>query len=127
MWGSEVQVLPCPPFIAIMDLKDLQQKVLDQAKEKNWGTKPEEVIFAEKLALTHQELSEALDAYRKGKMSGDHGVAEELADTVMRVMHLAGVYDVDLEKEILQKLEANNSRDWSKDQLYIDRDKRAKN
>ncbi|MFA6467157.1 MAG: hypothetical protein WCV71_04845 [Patescibacteria group bacterium] len=110
-----------------MTLQELQNLILQQAKDKDWGVIPQDIIFAEKLALIHQELSEALAAYRGGQMTGKDGVAEELADVVMRVMHLAGIYSFDLESEILKKIEVNKTRDWSKDQLYIDRDNRAKN
>lgn len=133
MWGSEIRVLPCPPaqdpnlFRNVMTLQELQDLILQQAKDKDWGTNPQDIIFAEKLALIHQEVSEVLEAYRQGKMTGEHGVAEELGDVVMRVMHLAGIYSFNLESEILKKIEVNKTRDWSKDQLYIDRDNRAKN
>ncbi len=109
-----------------MTLQELQKLVLEQAKEKDWGTKPDEIIFGEKLALLHGEISEALAAYRKGKMTGDESVTEELGDVIMRTLQLAGIYSIDLEKQILKKLEKNKGRDWSKDQLYIDRDKRNK-
>jgi NTP pyrophosphatase (non-canonical NTP hydrolase) len=109
-----------------MTLKELQNLILAQAKDKDWGTNPDEVIFGEKLALLHQEASEALEAYRKGNIDGEHGLSEELGDVIMRTLHLAAIYDLDLESEILKKIETNKSRDWSKDQLYIDRDNRAK-
>lgn len=96
------------------------------AEEKDWGTKPDEVIFAEKLALLHQEVSETLEAYREGRMDGEHGVPEELADAIMRILHIAGIYEIDLEAAMQKKLDKNQGRDWSNDQLYIDRDKRAK-
>ena len=110
-----------------MTLKELQDLILAQAKEKNWGTKPEDILFAEKLALLHQEVSEVLEAYRKGKMVGEHGVAEELGDVIMRVMHLAGIYSIDLESEILKKIDVNKGRDWSNDQLHVDRRNRITN
>ncbi len=109
-----------------MDIKQLQTIILDLAKEKGWGTKPEEIIFAEKIALIHSELSEALEAYRKGQMDGRHGVAEELADVLMRTLQLAGIYNIDLEKELLKKIDIDKNRDWDNDQLYIDRDNRSK-
>ena len=40
-----------------MDLKDLTGFVLNQAKEKGFGTKPNEVNVAEKIALIHSEIS----------------------------------------------------------------------
>ncbi|MBU0707723.1 hypothetical protein KKG41_05115 [Patescibacteria group bacterium] len=110
-----------------MNLSELQKKVMELANEKNWGTKPDDVIFAEKLALLHQEVSEALEAYRAGRLTGKDGVQEELADIILRTLHLAGVYNIDLEKEILKKIKLNYDRDWSNDQLYKDRDLRNKN
>ena len=109
-----------------MTIQELQKLIMAQAKEKGWGTTPDEIIFGEKLALVHQELSEALGAYRKGQMDGDDGVRAELADAVMRILQLAGIYGIDIEKHIVRKLEINKNRDWSTDQLYIDRDKRNK-
>ena len=109
-----------------MDIKQLQTIILDLAKEKGWGTKPEEIIFAEKIALVHSELSEALEAYRKGQMDGRHGVAEELADVLMRTLQLAGIYNIDLERELLNKIELNKLRGWNNDQLYKDREERSK-
>jgi len=109
-----------------MELKDIQKKILDMAKEKGWGTKPEEIIFAEKIALLHSEVSETLEAYRHSNMAGSDGVAEELADVMMRTLQLAGIYNIDLEQEIEKKLIEDSTRDWSQDQLYKDRDKRNK-
>lgn len=107
-----------------MELKDLQNKVEELAKAKDWGTKPDDIIFAEKIALLHAEVSEVLEAYRQSNMKDRHGVEEELGDVLMRLLHLAIIYDVDLEKQVLNKIEINQTRDWSTDQLYIDRDKR---
>ena len=109
-----------------MELKELQKLVLEQAKAKGWGTTKEEVNFAEKIALLHQEVSEALDAYRKSRLTEPKdSVQEELADVIMRALQLAGIYNLDLEKQILSKLEENKGRDWSKDQLHIDNSKRG--
>jgi|SaaInlLV_10m_DNA_2_1039722.scaffolds.fasta_scaffold93887_1 NTP pyrophosphatase (non-canonical NTP hydrolase) len=109
-----------------MELKDLQSRIEELAKAKDWGTKPDDIIFAEKLALLHSEVSETLEAYRQNKITGPHSVTEELGDVIMRTIHLANIYNIDLEKQILNKIETNKTRDWSKDQLYIDRDKRNK-
>ena len=87
------------------------------AKEKGWGVKPDEVSFGDKIALLHEEVSEALKAYRKGNMNDSGGVAEELADLVIRAVHLAGIYSVDLDEEIRNKLNRNKSRDWGWDKL----------
>ncbi|MBU0598676.1 hypothetical protein KKF61_06875 [Patescibacteria group bacterium] len=107
-----------------MEIKEIQKIISDLAKEKGWGDTPEEVNFTEKIALLHGEVSEALEAYRKNNLSGKDGVAEELADIIARVLHIGNIYKLDIEKELLKKLEENKGRDWNNDQLYIDRDKR---
>lgn len=97
-----------------LTLEQLSDKIMALAGEKRWGTKIEEINVLEKFALIHSEVSEAVDAYRKGRNSGKDGLPEELADIVFRVLHLAGILGIDnLEEEILNKIETNKSRDWS--------------
>ncbi len=93
------------------------------AKKKGWGASPSDVIFAEKIALIHQEVSEALEAYRKGKVHGRNGIAEEFSDIILRTLHLATIYDINIESAIRQKLAINKKRNWNRDQLYIDKRK----
>jgi len=93
-------------------LKELTSLCLEQAKEKGFGTKPEEISVAEKIALIHSEISEAFEAYRHKKMEGKDGFAQELGDATQRILHLCGIFNIDLEKEILAKIESNKDRDW---------------
>jgi NTP pyrophosphatase (non-canonical NTP hydrolase) len=55
---------------------------------------------------TYAELAEAYDAVRKGKNS----VGEELADTVIFILGLAEMLDVNLEDELINKLTVNEKR-----------------
>lgn len=71
-------------------------------------------VFAAKLALVHSEISEALEADRKG-LNDDHlphreGAEVELADAVIRIFDLAGSRGMDLETAILEKLLYNQYR-----------------
>lgn len=109
-----------------MQLQELQKIITDLANKKGWGNKPNEVIFSEKIALLHGEVAELLEAYRFRRLKGRDSLGEEMADIIVRTLHIASIYKVDIEKEITKKLKINNGRDWSKDQLYLDRDARAK-
>lgn len=59
------------------------------------------------LALIHSEVSEALEAYRVGSMTG---LGLELADVVIRVLGLAHGLEIDLAAAVLSKLTANRDR-----------------
>ncbi|MFA6042420.1 MAG: hypothetical protein WCV85_05350 [Patescibacteria group bacterium] len=101
-----------------LSLQELTALILEQAKQKGFGTQPDEVHVAEKIALIHAEVSEAYEAYRHKKLDGPHGFAEELGDVIQRVLHLAGVFNIDMEKAILQKLQNNKDREWKWDEMH---------
>ena len=90
---------------------------MDQAKTKGFGTKPKEINVAEKIALIHSEISESFEAYRHKNIDGKDGFKEELGDAVQRILHLAGIFDIDLEKEILKKIDNNKDRNWDWNKL----------
>ena len=77
--------------------------------DPNWN-------FGEKVALIHSELSEALEADRRGgdteseKAPGHTLVAEEFADVVIRICDLCGKLGIDLGQAILAKMEYNATR-----------------
>src|SRR3989344_7922061 len=95
-----------------LTLNEFTKLVLEQAKEKGFGIKPEEINVGEKIALIHTELSEAYEAYRHKNIDGKDGFNEELGDVVQRVLHLCGIFNINIEKEILKKLEQNKDREW---------------
>ena len=62
----------------------------------------------EKIALMHSELSEALEADRKGleaeHIEGFTGVEEELADCIIRILDFAAHHDLRLAEAISAKI-----------------------
>jgi len=96
-----------------LSIKELQDLILKQAKEKGFGTKPEEINVAEKIALIHSEISEAFEAYRRKNINDKDGFKEELSDAIQRILHLCAIFDIDIEKEVLKKIESNKDREWN--------------
>lgn len=71
-------------------------------------------LVAQKLCLTHSEVSEGMEGHRKGKMD-DHlphrpGIEVELADAVIRIADLAGALGLDLGGAIAEKMAYNAQR-----------------
>ncbi len=88
-------------------INQLCEQAFETAKSKGWHDEPRETGTL--LALIHSEVSEALEADRKG----DHdNFAEELADVCIRIFDLCGLMNIDLEKIISEKMERNKSRSY---------------
>lgn len=68
-----------------------------------------------KIALIHSELSEALEADRKAithddKIPAYSGLEAELADTIIRILDLAGRNNLRLGEAVIEKLAFNTTR-----------------
>ena len=90
----------------MIDLKKLQKEIYANKVAKGFNTTDVSLEFG----LAYGELAEAFDAYRK-KLPD---LGEELADVVIFVLGLAEILDVDLEKEILEKVKKNKQRKYKK-------------
>lgn len=97
----------------IQAFENMEQKVFTIAKEKGWWD--EERNFGESIALMHSELSEALEAERKGNGPSEHipeftAVEEELADEIIRIMDWSGGKGLRVAQAICAKVAFNKTR-----------------
>lgn len=86
----------------MIDLKELTEIVYENKLEKHFNVTdiPMEICYL------HGEVSEIWDAYIRKKGS----VGEEMADVMIYLLGLSKILNVDLEKELMQKIEKNRKR-----------------
>lgn len=128
-----------------MTIKKLQDKAFSNALKHGFHHKDQNI--GELLMLIVSELSEALEADRNGKWfdgdkewlslyanrkTDDDGdtfdmifaetikdtFEDELADSIIRILDLAGYLNIDLEKHVLAKMRYNESREHKHGKLY---------
>lgn len=78
-----------------------------------------DAFIAQKLVLVHTEISEAVEATRVDNYEiNGYGLfekdsfADELADSIIRILDLCGELDIDIQKQIDWKLEKNKQREF---------------
>ena len=85
------------------------------AEECRISTRFGKALVAEKLALIHSEVSEAMEGARKNlmddKLPHRKMIEVELADAVIRILDLAGALQLDLAGAIQEKLAYNAVRE----------------
>jgi NTP pyrophosphatase (non-canonical NTP hydrolase) len=98
-----------------MTIAEMQERCYEQAKLKGWTL--QEVPIPEQVALIHSEASEALECYRNdepfsytGEDGKPLGIASEYADILIRVAHYSQLLGIDLEAEVVRKLDYNLTR-----------------
>lgn len=91
------------------------ESAFQTAKEHGWHD--EKQSDSECIVLMHAELSEAIEALRRGNKQDKHcpdftALEVELADTVIRVFDFAGLRNIDLAGAIMAKMKYNRNRSY---------------
>lgn len=90
----------------MIDLQKIQKELWDNKTKKGFNLDDVNLEFC----LAFNELGEAFQAHRK-KLPD---IGEELADVMLYLLSLAKMLDIDLEKEVVNKLEKNIKREYQK-------------
>lgn len=86
----------------MVDLNELQKQAYQNKLDKKFNVTDVSMEFA----LTYGELSEAYEAWIKKKGN----VGEEIADVIIYLLGLCEILNVNLEQELLNKIEINKNR-----------------
>lgn len=89
-------------------LNKFMQEVRQLCDAKGFSDNPDDIW--QKLTLIHTEVSEAADAYKKGKPMEQ--VGEELIDAIIRELDLLSILDLDAEQLFREKMAKNWQRPY---------------
>jgi NTP pyrophosphatase (non-canonical NTP hydrolase) len=98
-----------------MDIQELTERMHAFVRSKGWyepdSPRPQ---TPRNLAISLSlEANEVLEYFQWGADFKDKdALASELADVTLYLLQLASISGVDLERAVLQKLEANAAREW---------------
>lgn len=88
----------------MLDLKKLQEEIYQNKVNKGFNTSDVNKEFC----YIYGEVAEAFEAYRKKK----DDLGEELADITIYLLGLSEILNINLEEEILKKVNKNNHRKY---------------
>ena len=88
----------------MVNLKELQKDVYKNKIDKGFNV----TDINKEFCLTYGELAEAYEAWRKNK----DDLGEEIADVVIYLLGLSEILNIDLENEILKKINKNRHREY---------------
>ena len=91
-------------------LNEKMAEVRSLVDAKGFSSDPDQVW--QMLALIHSEVSEAADAYKKGKPL--EVVGEELIDAIIRILHMLSALGLDAEALYQAKM----ARNWERPYRY---------
>lgn len=100
-----------------MDLKELTEAMHAFVRSKGWyETGSPRPQTPRNLAISLSlEAAEVLEHFQwNGELEDPDELASELADVALYLLQIASITGIDLEKAILQKLEANEKRSWDR-------------
>lgn len=85
-------------------LKQLQKDIYKNKLDKGFNV----TDINKEFCLTYGEMSEAYEAWRKKQTD----VGEEIADVVIYLLGLSEILNIDLESELLKKVNKNKHRQY---------------
>ena len=90
----------------MIELKSIQREVIDNKIKHGFNT----TDICKEFCLLYGEVGEAYEAYRKKK----DDLGEELADVAIYLLGISEILNIDLETEILKKIDINSKRKYKK-------------
>ena len=88
----------------MVDLKQIQKDVYQNKLNKGFNVTDVNKEFC----LTYGEVAEAYEAWSKKK----DDLGEEIADVLIYLLGLSEILNIDLETELLKKIEKNKHREY---------------